>query len=118
MDKNDEFTQNDSAYMEHNLSGVFANLGLLDYINSLSKKEQDKYTEKYHFVDSQIGFVGGWPQILQTSYLKDDETQLIQLNSVEKEFVWGDFGKIQFYMKENDLKNLKFDDVKINLETT
>lgn len=94
------------------------NKTLLEYMNNLSVEKQDEYLERYHFIDSKIGFVGGWPQILQTSYLQDDEIQLIQLNSVGNNFVWGDLGMLQFYIKVKDLKNLKFDDVKINIETT
>lgn len=34
MEKNAEFTQNESAYMDHNFSGVFGHFGLLDFIDS------------------------------------------------------------------------------------
>ncbi|HCJ14154.1 MAG TPA: hypothetical protein DHV77_02610, partial [Erysipelotrichaceae bacterium] len=34
MEKNDEFTQNESSYMKHNFSSVFGHFGLLDFIDS------------------------------------------------------------------------------------
>lgn len=91
---------------------------LLDYLDELDDDVQDKYFDKYHFVESEVGFVGGWPQILQSNYLERDETQLIQLNSIEDEFMWGDLGMLQFYIKIDDLKKSNFNNVNVNLETT
>lgn len=91
---------------------------LFDYIEGLTPSERDEYFEKFHFIGGEIGDIGGWPHILQSSYLQKDEMQLFELDSLKPSFMWGDLGMLQFYIKAEDLRNLKFDNVKANLETT
>lgn len=91
---------------------------LFDYLAELDEDDRDLYYDKYHYIESDIGFVGGWPQILQSSYLNKDEMQLLQLNSVDNHYMFGDLGMLQFYIKDSDIKSLNFNNVKANLETT
>lgn len=111
----------DEIYLDMNNIKMYPNSEefdeLFDFIEDLDDEQKDEYFEQ-HFVESQIGFIGGWPQILQSSYLQTNEMQLLQLNSIDDVVEWGDLGLLQFYMNVEDLKNLNFSNVKINLETT
>ena len=90
---------------------------LLDLFDELSEEEQDNYLDKYCFVNDKYGTLGGWPQIMQTSYLPDDYAQILQLES-KNGYMWGDVGLLQFYADISDIKNCNFENVKMNLETT
>ncbi len=127
-DKNDfvELHSNSYKYHEIFLKSIVIktypnseeNDDLLKFINSLTEEAQDEYFENYHFINTKLGHVGGWPQIFQSSYLGKNETLLLQINSLIDEFMWGDDGMLQFYINVDDLKNKVFDNVMCNLETT
>ena len=90
---------------------------LYNYLEDADEDTQDEYFDNYHFVETDYGFLGGYPQIFQSSYLQDNESQILQLLSGE-DYMWGDDGFLQFYMTKKALEELDFTDVKINLETT
>jgi uncharacterized protein YwqG len=90
---------------------------LYEYIEDADEDIQDEYFDNYHFIENDYGFLGGYPQIFQSSYLQDNESQLLQLESGD-DYMWGDDGFLQFYMSNEALEKLDFTDVKINLETT
>ena len=91
---------------------------LYEVFDTLSEEDQDDYCINYHYFGGGFGFLGGWPEIMQSSYLQNDEVQLLSIESIEDEFMWGDLGFLQFYLSEEDLINCNFENVQVNLETT
>ena len=67
--------------------------------------------------------VGGWPSHLQgAGYIKDLKegendrwTLLLQIKS-ERAFTWGDNGLIYIYIREKDLANKNFDNIKLDMQ--
>ena len=52
--------------------------------------------------------------------ISDDYVLLLKIDSLfdDENFVWGDLGTINFYIKQEDLKNCNFDNVVLEMQTT
>lgn len=89
----------------------------MNWFDDLSKEAQDYYWELTKADEHKIG---GYPSFTQDDprYGKSPYTTLLfQMSSQyfkddpDNEIMWGDMGVANFFIKPEDLKNLKFDDV-------
>ena len=100
---------------------TYPDIEIFDEMNQMLDELPDKERKNYFnkcSVYVGMGMIGGWPQNFQSNYIDKNEIQLLQLGSYAGGFMFGDYGNLEFYISNKDLKNLDFSKVKVNLETT
>lgn len=86
-----------------------------EIINSMSDKEEvNKFYEQFSIYGHRIGGYAYFTQYDPRQYAYHDYKILLLQMDIDEEIMWGDSGVGQFFIREEDLKNLDFSKVLYN----
>lgn len=91
----------------------FDNLDIHEEVDSLDEDEEELFYDEYDKISNETHYIGGFPYFTQSDIREDGEIAIVQLGYCDNLCI-GDAGTFQVIIKEEDFKNLNFENAFCN----